>query len=59
MTGTIDLNADMGEGFGPWQMGDDLALLEAVTSATIACGFHAGDPDVMARTIRAAHEKGA
>lgn len=37
----IDLNADMGEGFGPWQMGDDDALLDIVTSANIACGFHA------------------
>lgn len=58
MTRTVDLNADMGESFGPWKMGDDLALLQSVTSANIACGFHAGDPDVMARTIKAAHEKG-
>jgi len=58
MTRTVDLNADMGESFGPWEMGDDLALLRSVTSANIACGFHAGDPDVMARTIKAAHEKG-
>lgn len=48
----VDLNADMGEGFGPWTMGDDAALLEIVTSANVACGFHAGDPDVMARTMR-------
>lgn len=47
----IDLNADMGEGFGAWTMGDDSALLDVVTSANIACGFHAGDPDVMARTM--------
>ena len=39
----IDLNCDMGEGFGPWAMGDDEAMLEIVTSANVACGFHAGD----------------
>ncbi len=50
----VDLNSDMGEDFGPWQMGDDSALLDIVTSANIACGFHAGDPDVMARTMRLA-----
>ena len=50
----IDLNADMGEGFGPWRMGDDAALLQIVTSASIACGFHAGDPMVMTATMRAA-----
>ena len=55
---TVDLNADMGEGFGPWKMGDDAALLGIVTSANIACGFHAGDWDTMAATMRAAHEKG-
>lgn len=48
----VDLNADMGESFGPWKMGDDPALLKTVTSANIACGAHAGDPDVMAATIR-------
>lgn len=47
----VDLNADMGESFGPWTMGDDAALLETVTSANIACGAHAGDPDVMAKTM--------
>ncbi|WP_376876635.1 LamB/YcsF family protein [Albirhodobacter sp. R86504] len=51
MTHVIDINADLGEGFGPWEMGDDAALLQTVTSANIACGFHAGDPDVMARTM--------
>ena len=51
MTRTIDLNADLGEGFGPWTMGDDAALIGAVTSVNIACGFHAGDPDTMARTM--------
>lgn len=58
MTRTIDLNADMGEGFGPWAMGDDAALLDVVTSANIACGFHAGDPDIMARTMGLAVAKG-
>jgi UPF0271 protein len=54
----VDLNADMGESFGPWVMGQDEALLEVVTSANIACGFHAGDPDVMARTMALAHQNG-
>ncbi|MFG6529463.1 MULTISPECIES: LamB/YcsF family protein [unclassified Sulfitobacter] len=55
---TVDLNADMGESFGPWKMGDDAALLRVVTSANIACGGHAGDADVMAATMRVAHENG-
>lgn len=54
----VDLNADMGEGYGAWEMGNDAALLEIVTSASVACGFHAGDWDVMARTMRMAVEKG-
>lgn len=58
MARTVDLNADMGESFGDWTMGNDAALLDVVTSANIACGFHAGDPDVMARTMRLAHDKG-
>lgn len=58
MTGYVDLNADMGESFGDWVMGNDAALLDIVTSANIACGFHAGDPDVMARTMRMAVKKG-
>ncbi len=58
MTASVDLNADMGESFGPWVMGNDAALLEIVTSANIACGFHAGDPDVMARTMREADRRG-
>lgn len=58
MTRKVDLNSDMGEGFGPWSMGDDAALLDIVTSANIACGFHAGDPDVMAKTMRTAVENG-
>ncbi len=56
MTLTVDLNSDMGEGFGPWPMGDDAALLKVVTSANIACGFHAGDADTMARTMALAVE---
>ena len=54
----VDLNADMGESFGAWTMGNDEALLDIVTSANVACGFHAGDPDVIARTMRMAVEKG-
>jgi 5-oxoprolinase (ATP-hydrolysing) subunit A len=54
----IDLNADLGEGFGPWRMGDDDAMLGIVTSANIACGFHAGDPDIMARTFARARDRG-
>ena len=50
----IDLNSDLGEGFGPWRMGDDAALMEVITSANIACGFHASDPNVMAATMTAA-----
>lgn len=59
MAVSVDLNSDMGEGFGRWSLGDDAALLEVVTSANIACGFHAGDPDVMAATMRLAVERGA
>lgn len=55
---TIDLNADLGEGYGPWQMGDDAAMLACVTSANIACGGHAGDPETMYRTLRLAAEHG-
>ncbi|SPH17478.1 hypothetical protein DEA8626_01001 [Defluviimonas aquaemixtae] len=55
---TVDLNSDMGEGFGSYRMGDDDAILKIVTSANVACGFHAGDPDIMARTFRTAKERG-
>ena len=58
MQKTIDLNADMGESFGPWKMGNDAALLDIVSSANIACGFHAGDPDTMAQTMALAAQKG-
>jgi UPF0271 protein len=47
----VDLNADVGESFGPWTMGDDAALLPLVSSANVACGAHAGDPSVMDRTV--------
>lgn len=47
----VDLNADMGESFGPWPMGSDAELLEVITSANVACGFHAGDWDVMSETM--------
>jgi len=50
----IDLNADLGEGYGAWRMGEDDALLELVSSANVACGFHAGDPVIMDRTVRRA-----
>jgi len=58
MTLSIDLNSDMGEGFGPWKMGDDAGLLKIVTSANVACGFHAGDADTMAATMALAVENG-
>lgn len=54
----IDLNSDLGEGFGPWPMGDDAAMLDIVTSANIACGGHASDPDTMAATVQAAMQRG-
>lgn len=55
---TIDLNSDLGEGFGAWTMGDDAAMLDIVTSANVACGFHGGDSDIMLRTARIAKAKG-
>ena len=58
MTKTVDINADMGESFGPWVMGRDADLLQVISSANIACGFHAGDPDVMAATMKLAVENG-
>jgi 5-oxoprolinase (ATP-hydrolysing) subunit A len=54
----IDLNADLGEGFGVWQLGDDEAMLGIVTSANVACGFHAGDPAGLLRVCRSAAERG-
>jgi 5-oxoprolinase (ATP-hydrolysing) subunit A len=55
---TVDLNADLGEGFGMWELGDDEAMLDVVTSANVACGFHAGDPALLLRTCRAAVQRG-
>lgn len=55
---TIDINCDMGEGFGPWPMGNDDALMQHISSANIACGFHAGDPLIMQKTARLAVEHG-
>lgn len=52
----MDLNADLGEAFGAWAQGDDEALMQSVSSANIACGFHAGDPSVMRRTLRLAKQ---
>ena len=54
----IDLNADLGEGFGAWRLGDDDGLLEVVTSANVACGFHAGDPATMQRVCAGAAARG-
>jgi UPF0271 protein len=54
----IDLNADLGEGFGVWRLGDDDAMLRIVTSANVACGFHAGDPAGLLRVCRSAAERG-
>lgn len=54
----IDLNSDVGESFGPWQMGADAAVMRSITSANVACGYHAGDPAVMRATVRLAREAG-
>lgn len=54
----VDLNSDMGESFAAWKMGDDEAMLKIVTSANVACGFHAGDPNVMAKTAAEAKQNG-
>ena len=57
-TPAVDLNSDLGEGFGIWRLGDDEALLDIVTSANVACGFHAGDPDILRRVCTRAAERG-
>lgn len=57
MAFVVDLNCDMGESFGAYVMGNDTAILETITSANIACGFHAGDPSTIRRTVRMALEK--
>lgn len=58
MTRSIDLNSDLGEGYGIWQMGDDAAMLSIVSSANVACGFHAGDPQTILATLREAAARG-
>src|SRR5215217_4576580 len=58
MVRTIDLNSDMGESFGRWQLGNDAELMEVITSANIACGWHGGDPAVMRTTVELAVAKG-
>lgn len=58
MLQTINLNADLGESFGAWKMGNDSDLLKIIGSANIACGFHAGDPTVMQDTVRLAIANG-
>jgi UPF0271 protein len=55
---TLDLNSDLGESFGRWELGDDQAMLALVTSANVACGFHAGDPTTLRRTCVGAAEHG-
>ncbi|RFC68647.1 MULTISPECIES: LamB/YcsF family protein [Mesorhizobium] len=55
---TIDLNSDLGESFAAWKMGDDQAMLDIVSSANVACGFHAGDPVGILKTLRTAAERG-
>lgn len=54
----MDINSDLGESFGAWRMGDDTAMLDVVTSANVACGFHAGDPAGILQTVRAAAARG-
>ena len=54
----IDINSDMGEGFGHWTVGDDDGLMQVVSSANVACGFHAGDAVIMDRTVRMAKQRG-
>ncbi|MEN6387936.1 MAG: 5-oxoprolinase subunit PxpA [Candidatus Cryosericum sp.] len=53
----VDLNSDVGESFGAWRLGDDAHVLDYVSSANVACGFHAGDPKVMLTTVRLAHDR--
>ncbi len=55
---TIDLNCDLGERFGAWEMGNDAAMIELATSVNIACGFHAGDADIMRKTVELAKARG-
>jgi UPF0271 protein len=55
---TIDLNCDLGESFGPWEMGQDAAMIELATSVNVACGYHAGDADIMRKTVEMAKARG-
>jgi UPF0271 protein len=55
---TIDLNCDLGESFGPWEMGNDAAMIELATSVNVACGYHAGDADIMRKTVDMAKARG-
>ena len=54
----VDINCDMGEGYGRWSLGDDAGMMEVITSANVACGFHGGDPNTMVATARLAKQKG-
>ena len=58
MSAKIDMNSDLGEGFGAWCMGDDRAVLASVSSANVACGYHAGDPSIMRETVALCAERG-
>ena len=58
LAAAVDVNVDMGESFGRWQLGDDAGIMPFISSASIACGFHAGDPTTIRRTVRAAVEHG-
>ena len=58
MTDRVDLNSDLGESWGAYTMGEDAAMLEIVSTANVACGFHGGDPDVMAKTVALAKANG-
>jgi UPF0271 protein len=58
MITTLDINCDLGEGFGPYRMGDDAALMRVISSANVACGFHAGDPLIMVETVARAQTHG-
>lgn len=54
----VDINCDMGEGYGRWSLGDDAAMMDVISSANVACGFHGGDPNIMVETARMAKQKG-
>ena len=58
MSFKIDMNSDLGEGFGAWSMGDDKEVLSSVSSANVACGYHAGDPSIMRETVKLCASKG-